>query len=99
MDALDLVVWLDAPDGVLLDRVQARGHRYLDTTSSREQRDQFLARYREAFAKTFEQEAADGPKILRFRSDQRSVGEIASDVLDALASEHTRALRHGGSYT
>ncbi len=98
MDALDLVVWLDAPDGVLLERVQARGHRYLDATPSREDKDQFLARYRGAFAKIFERGAAEGPRMLRFRSDQRSVGDIAGEVLDAFASESTRAVPHGGSY-
>jgi hypothetical protein len=90
MDALDLVVWLDASDKVLLQRVQDRGHKYLDATPSGEDKHEFLARYRGAIAEILEEGSADRrPRLLRFRSDQRSVGEIADEVLAAFAPEPT----------
>ena len=91
MEALDLVVWLDAPDEVLLGRIQERGHQYLDATPSRERKREFLARYRGVFAEILERGTAERPRILRIRSDERSVSEITSEVLDALISESTRA--------
>lgn len=87
--ALDLVVWLDASDGVLLQRVQDRGHQYLDATPSGEDKHEFLARYRRAFAEVLEQGAAERPRMLLFRSDQKSVDEIADEVLAAFAPEPT----------
>jgi energy-coupling factor transporter ATP-binding protein EcfA2 len=97
MGALDLIVWLDAPDDVLLQRVEERGHQYLDATPSGEGKKEFLARYRGVFAEILEHGAAKGPRTLRLRSDERSVEEIADEVLDALASTSARAVPSGGS--
>lgn len=97
LEALDLVVWLDASDGVLLQRVQDRGHQYLDATPSGEDKHEFLARYRKAFAEVLEQGAAQRPRMLHFRSDQRSLDEIAGEVLAAFAPEPTGTVPRDGS--
>jgi hypothetical protein len=85
MDTLDLLVWLDAPDEVLLQRVGERGHGYLDAASG-EDKHEFLARYRRIFAEIVDRGSMDRPRLLRIRSDQRPVGKIAEDVLAAFAA-------------
>lgn len=94
MDVLDLIIWVDAPDEILLQRVAERGHGYLDTASSGEDKHEFLARYRRAFAEILEQGSSNRPNVLRFRSDRRSVVEIADEVLAAIRAEPTPVLRH-----
>jgi thymidylate kinase len=81
--ALDLVVMLDAPDEVLLQRVDQRGHWFLDGNHPQEEKVEFLARYRRAFAEILE---GDAPIVLRFRTDVMPVGTIASEVLSVIGS-------------
>ena len=49
MKSIDVVVWLDGSDEVLLRRVEHRGHRKLASITSDEAKREFLARYRRAF--------------------------------------------------
>ena len=80
--SLDLVVMLEAPDAVLLQRIDARGHWFLSGDHAREEKEEFLARYRRAFSEILE--ATDAPTILRFRTDETSVGKIAAEVLTVI---------------
>jgi adenylate kinase family enzyme len=86
LDTLDIVVSLDAPDDVLLERLQARGHWYLSAGLSIEEKHAFLARFREGFSRVLGSDSRDGPTILRFRSDRTSIDEIADDVLASFGS-------------
>jgi hypothetical protein len=85
LKALDIVVSLEAPDTVLLQRVDDRGHWFLNGDHPQEEKHEFLARYRRAFAEILEEEG-DTPMILRFRSDETSVETIAAEVLTVIAS-------------
>lgn len=85
LDSLDLVVMLEAPDAVLLHRVDERGHWFLDGDHPQGEKHEFLARYRRAFAEILER-TGDTPAVLRFRSDETSVDTIASEVLSVIAS-------------
>ena len=96
VDALDVVVWLDAADDVLIRRVGQRGHWYLSRDLSDEERHRFLHRYRKAFAEIIPGGSQDGPMILRYRSDDRSIDEIAGDVRRALGSLAPQTLAHQG---
>lgn len=84
LSALDVVVSLDAPDTILLKRVQERGHWYLSADRPEEEKEEFLARFRRAFAETLETGTADMPRFLHVRSDQHSLDEIADEVSAAL---------------
>jgi len=87
MDALDTIVWLDAPDSVLLERLERRGHWYVSGGASRQDSLEFLARYRGAYAEILEKERpAPAPRLLRFRSDERSANQIAEAVMAELVS-------------
>jgi predicted ATPase len=83
---LDLVVALDAPDRVLLERLESRGHWYLSGNLPIDEKHEFLARFRGGFSRVLAEPEGAGPRIVRFRSDQRSVSEIADGVLAALDS-------------
>lgn len=85
LEALDLVVMLEAPDAVLLKRIDERGHWFLSEDHPQREKDEFLARYRRAFAEILEG-TGDTPTVLRFRSDEMSVGTIAAEVLAVIAS-------------
>jgi len=86
LSTLDIVVSLDAPDSVLLERVETRGHWYLSADVPSEEKGEFLAGYRRAFVETFETGSAGKPRLLRFRSDRYGPDEIADEVLSVLAS-------------
>jgi hypothetical protein len=86
LNALDVVVWLDAPDEVLLRRVDQRGHWFLSDDRPSEDKREFLARYRRSFAETFDMGTGGEPRVIRLRSDQYSLTEMADEVLTALGS-------------
>lgn len=90
LKALDIVVMLEAPDAVLLQRVDERGHWFLSGDHPRGEKDEFLARYRRAFAEILEG-TGDTPRVLRFRSDQTSVETIAAEVLTVIASMRSKS--------
>jgi predicted ATPase len=83
LEAVDIVVMLEAPDEVLMQRVDERGHWFLSGNHPQEEKVEFLARYRRAFAGILE---GDTPIVLRFRTDVMPVGAIASEVLSAIGS-------------
>jgi hypothetical protein len=86
MKAIDVVVWLDGSDEVLLRRVESRGHQRLGSIRGDEAKREFLARYRRAFEGLFAQAESHRPKIVRIRSDEGSVDDIAARVLLVLRS-------------
>jgi RecA/RadA recombinase len=94
---LDLVVSLDAPDGVLLQRLESRGHWYLSADLAIDEKHAFLARFRGGFSRVLASAEGDGPRIVTFRSDQRSVSEIADGVLAALGTTPMRPIPAEGS--
>lgn len=84
LEALDIVVMLEAPDAVLLQRVDERGHWFLSGDHPQGEKGEFLARYRRAFAEILDGRG-DTPMVVRFRSDQMSIGAIADEVLTVIA--------------
>jgi hypothetical protein len=98
MGALDLVVLLEAPDVTLLGRAKERGHWYLSADHRDEEKAEFLARFRRAFAQTLEARAADMPRVLHVRSDQHTPDEIADEVSAALRSEARGSSRQETSH-
>ncbi|HZD80515.1 MAG TPA: hypothetical protein VE646_10820 [Actinomycetota bacterium] len=91
--ALDLIVSLDAPDEVLLGRVERRGHWYLSSEPSVEQQRAFLERYRRAFAEVLEMAGDAAPALLPVRSDQRAPEQIAQQVLAVTGRIEGRSAR------
>lgn len=85
LGALDLVVRLEAPDDVLLDRVDRRGHWYLSEEQEAAARLEFLDRYRRAFDRVL-QPAGDAPAIVSCRSDRGTSEQLVERVSAAIAA-------------
>ena len=96
---LDMVIWLDAPDGILLERVRAKGRRQ-HTTQTAEERFykeylEGLARLRESFEGVFSTlKASGGPSVIRFDTDQESPDQIMEKALAAFERGAQTALYH-----
>ena len=90
LDTLDLVVYLDAPDETLLERVERRGHWFLGADRPEAEKRAFLERYRAWFEAVLA--SADArPRILRLRSDRVGPEELAAEVLRTLAGRREAA--------
>jgi len=89
--SLDLLIRLNAPDDVLVERVRGRrvGHALKSKTPVDARR--FLGRYREAFERVIDRFApATRPRVLQIDTSRASVDEVVELVQDAL-QERTRA--------
>ena len=79
---LDAVIWLDAPDEVLAERIRSRGkaHRVKDKTDA--EIFAFLARYRDSYERVIsELTARHGLKVIRFSTEHYSLEEMADQIL------------------
>ncbi len=83
--SLDLLVCLDAPDAVLIQRVRDRdlGHAIKDGTAL--DASVFLGRYRKGFQHVMGRFGPHAPLAVRFDSSAEDVEAIADQVLEALA--------------
>jgi hypothetical protein len=85
---LDLIVWLDAPDSVLIDRLRARRQPHPVKALPDEAVAHFLGAYRDAYARVIGAlDAARGPRVLTIRSDEQSVDSIADRVSAEISHE------------
>ena len=80
---LDLIVWLDATDIDLLNRIRSRDKQHVVKNESVETTFEFLVSYRKAYERTISILSTKHPglKILRFDTSRKSLEEIASRIL------------------
>lgn len=80
---LDLVVWLDAADSDLAERIRSRHKGHPVKERSMETTLEFLVCYRKAYQRTISRLSANHPglKVLRFDSSRTSLQEIARKLL------------------
>jgi len=91
---LDIVVWLDAEDHDLIERIRSRDKEHEVKNESAETISRFLERYRIAYRRTISSLLANCPeiKILRFDTSRISPEEMANQLFFQLG--HTfRSLR------
>ena len=82
---LDTVVWLDAPDEALVQRIQSRPDWHRVKTASPAAIREFLQRYRECYREVMaELLAIREIRVLEFRTDERSADELAEALLSGL---------------
>lgn len=85
MDTLDMAIWLDAADDVLLERIRTRDQRHTIKEQPEQEACEVLARYRRAFEQTIAGSVADQQLVLlRFDTEQASAEQIADEVLALL---------------
>jgi shikimate kinase len=83
---LDVVVWLDAPDELLMQRIRARAQRHVLLGASDHDSEVFLARYRASYELVREQLALRSPgTAVDHRTDTTPPSELARTVRRELA--------------
>lgn len=82
---LDLLVWLDAPDDILIERIYNRNQFHEIKGKSSEEGYDFLRRYRKTAGQIIEHlMATHDLKVLRYDTSKISSPQIAEQVLDLL---------------
>lgn len=86
---LDMVIWLDAPDAMLLERIRARNKWHAINEKPKVEAAEFLARYRASYSRIIcGLRADDGPRVVRFDTAQESLGQIMDKVLAGIDLAH-----------
>ena len=81
---LDAVVWLDAPDELLVARIDGRAEPHRMQGGPAQDTRRFLASYREVYAALLrELEAAGGPHPLRIDTSREAPGAIAEHLIES----------------
>lgn len=81
---LDVVIWLKAPDKVLLERINGRHQRHVVKGKSEQEAVNFLHRYQASYEQIVTQLiACSRPMLLHFDTNQASIEQIGDKVLTA----------------
>ena len=81
-DTLNMFIWLDAPDAILIERIRAREQPHRLKEKDEREAHKFLARYRIVYERTIAALTANnGPSVLRFDTDRQSPSQIMEAVL------------------
>ncbi len=84
--SLHLVVWLDAPDEVLLERINGRAQAHLVKGALEREARLFLTRYRAAFGAVIgAMDALGGPEVIRLDTSRLTPEQAAAAVAGRLA--------------
>ena len=87
--SLDAVIWLDAPNEVLWQRVNTRTQSHAIKNQSAASGMSFIERYRQAYETVFRSmEREGGPTVLRYDTSRQTPEEIASDAFHQLTRCH-----------
>ncbi len=84
--ALDLLIWLDAADEVLIQRIRGRASDHLIKDQPEPEMHEFLTRFRSLYENTVDHLTAANPslQVLRLNSGQSPVGELVGQVINHL---------------
>jgi len=82
---LDMVIWVDAPDTILEQRINSRDQLHLVKGKSESEVVHFLARYRTSYEETLAKlRAAGGPRLLQFDTSRTYIEQVADEILSAI---------------
>ena len=88
---LDVIIWLDAPDEVLRDRINGRAQHHRQKGRLADEAHGFLARYRLAFEGALRRmEALGSPEVLRYDTERTSTAQLTNTIQPILIA-HARA--------
>jgi len=89
--ALDLVVWLDAPDSILARRLRSRAQRHRLQSAEDRHIEEFLVSYRAAYDEVMTVLAKEGGvRVVKFRTDRQTPDRIAEKVALELRGSECR---------
>lgn len=81
---LDMVIWLDAPDPVLAQRINSRDQRHSVKGKSESEVGHFLARYRTSYEEILAKLKTNGGlRLLQFDTSLTSIEHVADEILSA----------------
>lgn len=85
--AMNLIVWLDAPDDVLLERIRTRDRDHACKQMSDDEARAWLGRYRDAFDSSLAVLEEHRPKdVVRYDTSTLNPDEIADSLLELIES-------------
>ena len=83
---LDLVIWLDAPDMILDQRINSRDQRHSVKGKSESEVVDFLARYRTSYEETLAKlRMAGANRLLQFDTSRTSIEQAADEILSVFS--------------
>lgn len=90
---LDVLVWLDAPNAVLANRINARNSWHVIKEAPEQEMSEFLTRYRSAFERVIALSKAQNRclEVLRFHTAQEPPEQIAEQILRACETHRSDA--------
>src|SRR5687767_12221709 len=84
---VDIVIWLDAPDSVLEQRINSRNQRHAVKGKTETEVLQFLARYRISYEEILSKLMTDRrPALFQFDTSQTTIEQVADEVRLTIAS-------------
>ena len=90
---LDIIIWLDAPDPILKERINSRQQKHLVKERSEEEVYKFLTQYRESYKLILEKLMLFGrPTLRKFDTNQQSIDQIVDEVITACNLKSTQLL-------
>jgi thymidylate kinase len=87
---LDVVVWLDAPDDVLLNRINARDREHRIRGAAQAEAESFLARYRAAYRTTIAAVTREGARLVALDTTACPPEQLAAAVRAAVLGTPSR---------
>lgn len=83
---LDMVIWLDAPNPVLVERINNRDSRHIVKGKPEQEMYNFLARFRTAYEHMVSMLIIHQhcPGVLRFETDHETLDQVMDKVLNAI---------------
>jgi shikimate kinase len=79
---LDRVIWLDAPDVLLMERINTRSQKHAVKGKSKREVSNFLDRYRTSYEQILSKiRTHGGPKALQLNTNQTSIEQIVDEIL------------------
>lgn len=85
---LDMIIWLDSSDPILVDRINQRNQRHEMKGKGISDTQPFLTRYRMSYLRTLDKmKMYKEPTLLHFNTDQASVEQIADAIIVACSSK------------
>ena len=80
--AVDIVIWLDAPDAILLERIRTRASKHTIKEKDEQEAYEFLTHYRTFLATIIAESLTNHQvQLLHFNTDQESVEHMTEKVL------------------
>ena len=82
---LTLIIWLDAPDAILVKRINTRDQAHLLKGKAEREALEFLVRFRASFEEVIaDMTAKGGPRLLRINTHEKPLDDVVDNVMATL---------------